>query len=135
MKKLQIKATDAVLTALGLVFLVGMLTVVQPCGPTEDGGWMTCHWAGQTLALLAAALLALGILRLFVSPEARTGIDIAVLVIAAAALCVPGRLFELCMMPQMRCRALTAPGATVLSVLTLLAAAADLFMNRRRRKS
>ena len=134
MKEKRFDATDFVLLAVSVLLFVGILTFFKPCGPTEEGKWMNCHWAGQTVTVLAAALLALGVLRLPVRPAVRIGIDIAVIVISAAAIFVPGRLIPLCMMPQMRCRADMTPCVTVLSVLTIIAAAVDLVLKTRKKK-
>ena len=132
MKKRKLNATDIVLLVLHAVFFAGMLTLLGPCGPTEDGGWMNCHWAGQAVTALAAALLAMGVLRLFVRPAVRVGIDLSVIAVSGAALCVPGHLISLCMMPQMRCRAVMSPSVTVLSILTMAAAAADIAWKTRK---
>ena len=40
---------DFLLSVLALALLLGLLFVFGPCAPREDGGWMTCHWAGQAL--------------------------------------------------------------------------------------
>ena len=132
MKEKRIGILDCVLLALPALFLAGILTLFQPCSPSEDGGWMNCHWAGQALMALAAALLVLGVLRLFLRPSVRIGMDISAMVLCAAAFCVPGRLIPLCLMPQMRCRAVMAPWVTVLSVLIIVAAAADIVLKKRK---
>ena len=134
MKEKRLDIMDFVLLAFPVLLFVGILTFFKPCGPTEDGGWMHCHWAGQTVTVLAAALLVLGVLRLFLRPVARIGIDVSVVVISAAALFVPGRLIPLCMMPQMRCRAVMTPCVTVLSILMIVVAAVDIALKRRKQK-
>ena len=134
MNKHRIKAPDVVLVALELLFVLGLLTVFQPCGPREDGSWMSCHWAGRAALGVAAAMLAVTVVRLFVRPECRTALDLALLVLCALAAMVPDRLIGLCMLRDMRCHTLTAPFVLVLAFLTALTALADLLLRRERGK-
>ena len=39
-----------------VVELIGIRTFFAPCGPKEDGSWMSCHWAGQAVTGTAAVL-------------------------------------------------------------------------------
>ena len=57
-------ACDILLPLLALAFFLGLLFVFGPCGTKEDGGWMTCHWAGQALRGLAGVLLVIALLHL-----------------------------------------------------------------------
>ena len=134
MNKTQIKALDIIVPALSLVFLVGILTVFQPCGPRDDGSWMSCHWAGRAVSGVAGAMLVLSVLRLFGGPGVKRGIDLALIVLSALAALFPGRLIGLCMMHDMRCHMLTAPFTFVLSALTALAALFDLLTSMGKEK-
>lgn len=134
-KTLDIGVADIVLAVLCAVLLVGMLTFLRPCGPKEDGSWMTCHWAGQALTGAAGALFVLSAVRLFVSAPVKQGLDIAAAVLSVLAICIPGSLIDLCMMADMHCRAVMRPGVTVLAILIILTAAADLFLHRKKDKT
>ena len=134
MNKTQRKAFDLILPALSLIFLAGILTLFQPCGPREDGSWMSCHWAGRAAAGVAGAMLLLSVLRMLVRPDAKRGLDLALMVLSVLAVLLPGRLIGLCMMRDMRCHTLTAPFTSLLSALTALAAAFDLIVSIRREK-
>lgn len=123
---------DVVLLALSLILFIGLLSVLKPCGPREDGGWMTCHWAGQALRGVSGALLILALVRLFVRGGVKLGLDIGMAALAALAICIPGHLIGLCMMDAMRCRAVMAPGVTVISILTMAAAIIDIFVQRKK---
>ena len=131
MRSHKVRVTDVLLLALGVLLLAGTLTFLSPCGPKEDGSWMTCHWAGNAVAGVAGALLALAVVRLFVSGGAKLGLDVGTAALAALAALLPGRLIDLCMTAGMRCRAVMTPGVTVLAALTLAAAAADILLRRR----
>ena len=129
----KIGVFDVVLFVLSAALFAGDLTVFAPCAAKGDGSWMTCHWAGNAVAGVAAVLTALAIMRLFVK-DARTRLGLTAAMIPAALLSalLPGRLISLCMMPSMRCRAVMSPAVTVLSVLIIAAAGADIAAQRRK---
>ena len=119
-------------TILALVFLIGIRTFLAPCGPKEDGTWMHCHEAGQILTYLAAAMLVVAVLLLFLRTKTiRIVAGLLQCVLAIAALLVPGTLVSLCMMPEMRCRAVMRPWSMILAVLILIAAMGGLIASVR----
>ena len=126
--------TEIALILLSAVLLLGVLTVFAPCAPKEDGTWMHCHASGTVVAALAAAVLALSLLRLPFGRRTRAVLDALSIVLAALAAATPGQLVQLCMMPDMRCRRLTAPFSCVLGLLILLAAAIDLALRLRKER-
>ena len=134
MKKKEIGVADILLLILSSALLLGVLTVFAPCGPKEDGGWMTCHWAGNAVAGVAAALTACAVARILVG-KARFGLDFAMIAMAALATQLPGRLIPLCMMADMRCRAVMKPAATVCAVLIIAAALWDILARARKAES
>ena len=110
---------DLALLGVSALWLLGLLTVFRPCGPTEAGTWMPCHWAGRAAACVAGLVTALSLLRAIVpAPGFRQGLDTASIAAAGLAALMPGPLFDLCVMPQMRCRQVTAPAARVFAALT-----------------
>ena len=129
--KNKIGAMDIVLLLLSAVLLIGVLTVFAPCGPKEDGSWMTCHWAGRAVAGAAAALTVIAALRP-IARNARLGLDLAMLPISLLTLLLPGKLIGLCMMAEMRCRSVMTPAVTVLSLLIAAAAAIDAFLQKKK---
>lgn len=131
-RKKRIGATDIVLAALALALLIGILTFLKPCGPKDDGSWMTCHWAGRAVTGVSAALFVMALVHIFVDDRVKQGLDIAAAVTAVLAIIIPGRLIDLCMMDTMRCRAVMTPGVIVLSVLTVAAAAVDYLILRKK---
>ncbi|MBQ8954076.1 MAG: DUF4418 family protein, partial [Clostridia bacterium] len=64
MKKSKPPVFDAVLFALCALYFVGTLTFLAPCGPREDGSFMTCHWAGQALKGMACLMAVMAALAL-----------------------------------------------------------------------
>ena len=131
--KQTINVFDVILLALSVILLLGVLTVFAPCGAKEDGGWMTCHWAGNAVAGAAAVLTALAVMRIFAKDgKAQSWLSAAMIPTALLSALIPGRLIALCMMPSMRCRAVMSPAVTVLSVLLIAAAAIDIIFRRRK---
>ena len=131
--KQKINALDVILFVLSAILLLGVLTVFAPCGAKEDGGWMTCHWAGNAVAGAAAVLTALAVMRIFAKDgKAQSWLSAAMIPTALLSALIPGRLIALCMMPSMRCRAVMSPAVTVLSVLLIAAAAIDSVFRRRK---
>ena len=131
-KNKRVEIWDVVLLVLALILFIGLLTFLKPCGPKEDGSWMTCHWAGQALVGISGAMLVLSVVHLFVKNHVKIGLDIGMMVLSVLAICVPGRLIGLCMMDTMRCRAVMSPGVTVTAILTAAAAIIDIFVLRKR---
>ena len=125
---------DILLPVLALAFLLGLLFVFGPCGPKEDGSWMTCHWAGQAVKGTAALLLALTLLHLIPGrAELKMGLDLAQIAAAVLAVALPGHLIGLCMMRDMRCHSVMVPAVTVFAVLLAVLSLVDLLTQRKRK--
>ena len=115
-----------IFTVAGVVFTLCMLTLLKPCGPKDDGTFMHCHDAGMALTVIALLMTAAGAAAAFTKGVVRKLLPCAEIILGALALLVPGRIISLCMMPDMRCRAVMKPGALVFAVIMILIAAADL---------
>ena len=127
-------ASDFLLPLVSLAFFLGLLFLFGPCGAKEDGGWMTCHWAGQALKGVAALELALGLLHLLPGRAGlKQGLDLAIALAAVLALLIPGHLIGLCVVASMRCRSAMTPAVTVFSVLLLVLAVIDLLIQRKKK--
>lgn len=120
--------TTVLLLIVSLLFFAAAMTVLSPCGPKEDGTWMNCHYAGQAIRILALLSIAAAAASngLNLSPRQRRVPDALLLVFGILAALLPGTVIHLCMMPQMRCRAIMRPGAVVFGILLAAAALADL---------
>lgn len=127
--------TDFLLAALSALTLIGALTFFKTCGPREDGSWMNCHWANQTVTGLAAVMTVLSIARFFLGDGEKIGLDLSQIALAVLTAVLPGNLIPLCGMETMRCHTVFQPAALVLSVLTAAAALADAILRARRQAS
>ena len=127
MQKKRFGITDIILIIISIVYIIGMLTFIKPCGPAEDGSFMTCHWAGQAV-LGIAALLAVNALIHMITSDAKVkiGLDLSMIPAAALAALLPGHLIPLCMMSNMRCQAVMKPGTLIFGILVAAGVLIDL---------
>lgn len=131
-KKRRCGITDILLVVLNLIFFVGIQTVFAPCEARPDGSWMTCHWAGQALMGIAAALLAIAVMHLVIPrAQVKIGLSLAVILVSVLAFAVPEHLIDLCMMETMHCHTVMEPAVMVLSLLNVLLAAADIYVYQK----
>ena len=127
----KISATAILQLIVSAVFLIGTRTFLSPCGPKEDGTFMSCHYAGLALTGLAVGLLVLSVISLFLkSRVAVTILGLLQIALAVIALVVPGTVIGLCMMPDMRCRAVMRPGSIVFAALIMVVSIIRLVRNR-----
>ena len=122
---------DIILCLISVLFLIGILSIFKTCGPMDDGSFMTCHWAGNAIAGLAAVLTAIAVLHLFVSSQVKIGLDLAIIPTAILAAILPGNLISLCMMDSMRCQSVTRPATIIFSVLLIVIAIIDLLIQKK----
>mgnify|MGYP000867039537 FL=1 len=131
-EKRRFGITDVLLLVLNLIFFVGIQTVFAPCEARPDGSWMTCHWAGQALIGIAAALLAIAVMHLVIPrAQVKLGLALAMIPISVLALVLPDHLIDLCMMETMHCHTVMQPAVTALSLLNIMLVLADIYVYRR----
>ena len=131
-KKRRFGVMDVLLCALNLLFFVGMQTVFLPCEMRPDGSWMSCHWAGQALTGIAAALSAIALMHLVIPrAQVKMGLALAMIPLSVLALVLPDHLIDLCMMETMRCHTVMTPAVTVLSLVNIMIAATDVYVQGR----
>ena len=132
-KKRRFGVMDVLLLALNLLFFVGMQTVFLPCEARPDGSWMTCHWAGQALTGIAAVLVAIAALHLVIPrAQVKMGLALAMIPLSVLAFVLPDHLIDLCMMETMHCHTVMEPAVTVLSLLNIMTAGADIYVYRKK---
>ena len=122
-KKTAALAADIVLLVLCAALMLGVRLMFHACGPKEDGSWMTCHWAQQSVFALSIAMTVTALARLLVRDEGmRRGMALALVPFAGAAAGLPQGGIRLCMMQDMRCHAVMRPAVIVCAVLIAAAA-------------
>lgn len=125
-----------VLLALSIVLCLGVRFLFHACGATEEGTYMSCHWAqsavmtaGGTAAVLFAIALIVRNLKM------RAGMILAgILVTAEAMLFASNQVIRLCAMKDMRCWAVMRTAVFAIGAVMLIAEAADLAVTLREAK-
>lgn len=120
------RLVDFIFAAFNIFFFFGILFIFHPCAPKDDGTWMTCHYAGNMVALAAATLAVLSVINIFAEIRTKAGIFIASLLISAGTFFVPGVLVRTCSMAEMRCNSITRPATMLLCVCVFLCSAINL---------
>ncbi|MBR1554993.1 MAG: DUF4418 family protein [Oscillospiraceae bacterium] len=131
MKKLGL-ISDGILLVLSAVLCFGTKFLFHACAPKEDGSWMACHWAEQTVFGLGIVLLILSIMTfVFKDGKTKSGMQISMAVISALTLTVPNHLIKLCMMPDMRCHSVMKPAVMIISILLIVFAVISGILHRK----
>lgn len=131
MKDRKIHVADVVILILFCLLTIGVVTFLRPCGVHDDGSYSSCHWSGRILfglgiiGILQAALAMLG------QNQFRLGLNAAIFLEAVVILFIPGRIVSLCMMSTMRCNLILKPGVQVISLVTILLEAINLWLTWR----
>ncbi|WP_051227042.1 DUF4418 family protein [Butyrivibrio sp. MC2013] len=131
----NIKIYNLLPVILPLVLSLGTATVFKACGPMDNGMWMHCHGAQNTVVvvgIITAAIIALSAvvkdLRLIVSMK------LSAIALSLAVTLVPGVIISLCKMNTMRCHAVMRPFVILFAVLTAVEELASIVVLFRKGK-
>ncbi|NEG89329.1 DUF4418 family protein [Bifidobacterium aerophilum] len=119
---------------LGALIAIAPQTFAYVC-KVEDGMKMACHYTAQAALGLGVVIALLGILGLFVAPQVRAGLNIAVILNAALVVAVPTVLIGVCKGAMMHCHMVTLPTLIVLGVLSVVLAAIAVWFDIRDTKT
>ena len=113
--------------ALSVLMAAGVQTVFRACAQKEDGTWMHCHEVQKYLFIIGIILALLLVLGLAVKKRtAAILLDFASIVLAAAAVLLPGTVMQMCMMDTMRCYTMMQPFARVTGGVLILVSVIDI---------
>ena len=113
--------------ALSVLMAAGVQTVFRACAQKEDGTWMHCHEVQKYLFIIGIILAMLSVLGLAVKKRtAAILLDFASIVLAAAAVLLPGTIMQMCMMDTMRCYTMMQPFARVTGGVLILVSVIDI---------
>lgn len=111
---------SGIITGLCVFLAVGVMLVFHACGPKDDGTWMSCHYAQLTVFGFALAMTFFSIIAFFMHGTLYRVIRLLLIVCAVMAMLVPGNFISLCMMNEMRCRAVMRPSVILLGILIVI---------------
>ncbi len=133
MKTSKINPTDIVLPILSVLLALGAVFLFHACPAKEDGSFMSCHWAQQTVFGLGLVLIVISGLHAGAgSRRMKMGISLSMIPVEVLTMLVPGCVIKLCAMKNMRCHTTMRPAVMVISILLLIASAIDVYINRKR---
>lgn len=113
--------------ALSVLMAAGVQTVFRACAQKEDGTWMHCHEVQKYLFIIGIILALLSVLGLAVKKRtAAILLDFASIVLADAAVLLPGTVMQMCMMDTMRCYTMMQPFARVTGGVLILVSVIDI---------
>ncbi|KAA8820630.1 DUF4418 domain-containing protein [Bifidobacterium rousetti] len=127
MKNKLIASVPAIV--LGALTAIAPQTFAHACQGHDTFG--ACHYSQQAATGIGVAILALGVIALFVDGRTRIGLNIAVIVDALLLLAVPTILIGICPGAMMHCRMVMLPTLIVLGVLEIVAAAIAVWLDAR----
>jgi hypothetical protein len=127
----------AFFVALGALIALGPQFLFRICEQTHGHEGVTkCWWSAQAEIGVGAVIALLGFLCILIrETHASIGLSLAIALNGILAFLIPNVLTGMCEHPHMNCRLTTLPALNILSVVTVLAAAADaarLFKKSRR---
>ena len=127
-KKIKLGVTDILLVIISIVFTAGIRGWFKVCEPMGEG-FMSCHWAGETLKAMSITMLVLCIIHVFMPDEKiKIGMDIAFIGVLVFSLMIPGGVINLCMMEDMKCRSLTKPWNMGICIVWIIIILGDILL-------
>lgn len=128
-KKIKLSARDIAILALSVIYSVGIETFFKPCAQKSDGSWMLCHWAGNSVFAFSLAILAISLAHFFISDSrAKIGLSAALIPVSLFSALIPGIFVRLCISNTMRCHTIMRPSVIIISVLLIIVAVIDIFL-------
>ena len=129
------RVADFMAAIFSIVLLAGIRTGFSACGPKEDGTFMNCRQAEETVFVLALVLLVLSLINLLYRGRGQHGIKaglcLSMVPLSAACARVPGAVIRLCMMETMRCHTTMRPAVLVLCLLLAAVSLAGFVLHRK----
>lgn len=113
--------TGIITTALCVLLAVGTVTFFSACGPKDDGGWMSCHWAERAVLAFAIVMTAMSVMaNIIQKPATVFGIRLAMLPSAIITMFIPGVFINTCKMNDMQCNSVMRPAIILVAVCILV---------------
>lgn len=113
------KTSSIIITLLGILLAVGILTAFHPCLNEKK---MSCFYAGRVEIALGILVAVLGIISFFTEEKSRAGIFTSIAGIGALAFLTPTVITGVCKMEAMHCRKALLPFSVLIGIAIVAAA-------------
>ena len=128
--------TDIILLGLSVLLTIGSLTFAAPCGPHEDGTFMSCHWAGNAVFGLGLVLTAMSAVHIITGNNSvKTGLAAGLIPASVLAALIPGTFIDICKMDTMRCVSVMRPADIIIAFVITGVAVIDIIIQQRKRRN
>ena len=135
MKNIGSRTGGIILFFLSLMLTVGIKLIFPACAPHDDGTFMCCHWAEQSVFGAGLALTAISLIVLISgNGKVAPGASLAMVPLAVFAALTPDILIPLCKMPMMQCHTAAHPAVIVISCLIAAAALVNAVLILRKKE-
>lgn len=115
------KILNAAAILLSIFLAAGVKLVFHACGPKEDGSWMHCHTAENTVCICTVGMtLLLFSVLLLRNRKGAFALSLLSAAVAVVTALLPNTIIHMCMMTNMRCHAVMKPTVIILSVMIAL---------------
>lgn len=119
--------SGSVTIVLGLLIALGPQFIFRVCRFVEDN-YPRCYWSAQAEIGMGMIIAALGVcLMVFDEQKTRLGLNIGIFLASIVVLFIPHALIGGCNMMSMTCRRVAFPALSVISILILVGAVANMF--------
>lgn len=119
-----------VFMVLGVVLFLIPVKIACVCMPMQDGGFMKCHWMGESVKAIGAAIAVYGaVFILFRGSAASSGIALSNIALGVLAFLMPVNIIGTCKMPSMHCNLHTKPAIFLVAGLYIIVSLICVFVN------
>ena len=116
-----------------LILIGGCKTVFKACTEKSGGNFMTCHWAEQTIFVIAIAMAVIALLAIIVGDSrAKAAYSLAEIPLAVATAFTPQYIIPLCIGADMRCKTIMQPAIMIISAVIAVIALISFIVYRVR---
>ena len=121
----KIDISGIILLILSLLLVFGTAFVFHACGE-HDSKIPTCHWAEHAVIGIGCVMAVISLMHLVFSQKA--AFSLSLIPAAILSLLTPGVVIDICKMADMHCRAAMRPFVVIISIVIIVTAAADAFL-------
>lgn len=125
------KSSSIIITILGILLAVGILTAFHPCLNEKK---MSCFYAARVEITLGILVALLGLISFFLQEKTRAGIFISIAGIGALAFLTPTLITGVCNMATMHCRKALLPFSVVIGIVIIATAVASAIVLLKKKK-